>query len=77
MGFSPNCGDSGVSLNAEEEEPAKTTQHGAHRRWHCMRMRGWWVHPGPCASGSAQLKGSFPNGLPESEMQGDGPLPGG
>ena len=61
----------------EEEEPAKTTQHGAHRHWHCMRMRGWWVHTGPCVSGSTQLKDSFPNGLPESEMQGDGPLPGG
>ena len=64
MGFSLHHGDLGVSLSVKQKEPAKTMQHGSHQRRHCMHTRGWWVHTGPCVSGSTQLKGSSPNGLP-------------
>lgn len=72
-------GGTGFSLAVETQEQAsvKTTQRRAHQRRHCMHARGSWVHTGPRVSGSTQLKGSSPSGLPESQMQGDGPLPGG
>ena len=62
--FSLHHGDLGVSLSVKQKEPAKTMQHGSHQHRHCMHTRGWWVHTGPCVSGSTQLKGSSPNGLP-------------